>query len=377
MTSLVTRRLALVRKIAEISTIAHSRHYAVAKVDGWNVVTHRSEGFSEGQMVLYIEIDSILPNSGPFWEYHVSNSQTTDNQSLCLVRTTIIRKHLSQGLLFPLSRFPQIVEEFDHLKSNHSLEEAERILMTKSFADSLGIKKYVPLGTYARSTNSLGRPPVFIQQPGSNRVQDICNLFRDMGHLFFQVTEKLDGVPMSVYMVQPDSQWWSGLPILPGAGSIYKNMSTRVGVCGRWEDYGEDDNCEFWKAAKSQGIIDGIKQLCGSSILSNSMGFPSGKHHFYVFDIYDIDKQAYLRPKTVVRSCMEAHWDHVPIILHHIKLSTFAKDIEDLLKKAEGNGVLGQMREGLVFKSLEGRHTFKAISNPWLLATGKEPAASF
>ncbi|KAI3324219.1 RNA ligase, DRB0094 family [Xylariaceae sp. AK1471] len=384
MTSLAIRRLVSVRKVTAVTAIPNANQSVVVKIGGWSVVTPRSAGFQDGQLVVYVEIDSVLPNTDPFWEYYVSNSRMIDGKRICLVRTAIIKKQLSQGLVFPLNHFSQIVEIFNGLKGKYSLEEAERILMTKSFEDILDVKKFEYPSIVTLSTRLLGPSPVFIEQPGAHRAQNIRNLFIDKGDLRFNITEKLDGIPMSVYMVQPGSQWWTGLPVLKGATSFYENMSTRIGVCGRFEDYAESDNCEFWKAAKSQGIIDGMKrrfqgrnivvqgELCGSSILGNTMGFPPGKHHFYVFDIYNIDKQEYFTPLRVLHTCSEEHWDIVPVIEHSIKLNDFAKDVDDLLKKAEGNGKLGKMREGLVFKSLHGRCVFKAISNPWLLMTGKK-----
>jgi len=44
-----------------------------------------------------------------------------------------------------------------------------------------------------------------------------------------------------------------------------------------------------------------------------------------------------------------------------------------LLEKANGvgTGAFGGISEGFVFRSLDGKHHFKVISNEWLAVTGK------
>lgn len=55
-------------------------------------------------------------------------------------------------------------------------------------------------------------------------------------------------------------------------------------------------------------------------------------------------------------------------LIARCKLSEFATDIDELVRRADGVGFHGQRREGLVFKLL-GRPeiSFKVISNQWLL----------
>ncbi len=53
-------------------------------------------------------------------------------------------------------------------------------------------------------------------------------------------------------------------------------------------------------------------------------------------------------------------------------ISAYGADMAELLASAEaGAGKFGRVREGWVFKSLDGNDQFKVISNKWLAATGK------
>ncbi|RYP93124.1 hypothetical protein DL770_000781 [Monosporascus sp. CRB-9-2] len=288
--------------------------------------------------------------------------------------------YISQGLVFPLETFSEITSVFDILRNEYPKDEATRILMAMSFEKELGVKKWEMPQNNPESV--LGPAPVFFPQPGCSRAQNIHDLFEDHGESRFQITEKLDGIPMTVYCIDKESQWYNALPAVPA--HLEQDGPKRVGICARREDLVDDDNSWHWITARRQGILDKIitlsaevgnvaiqGELCGSSIYTNSMGFAPGEHHFYVFDIYDIDRQKWMKPTRVSNFCKKLKMDHVPVVGKDVRLSSFAAGMDDLLAKAEGEGMLGQNREGLVFKQMDGPMIFKVISNSWLLHTGK------
>ncbi|OTA52743.1 RNA ligase, DRB0094 family [Hypoxylon sp. EC38] len=371
-----TRKLVTVRRVSDVTLIEGSQHQIVT-VDGWNIVV-RGQRFQKGQLVVYIEIDSFLPCNHYFWEYGAYSNAQLGGEHGFLVATTMICKHLSQGLVFNLNTFQEISNMLIRMKALWGADIAEKEVMAMSFHGLLGVRKWEHVD-HGDSTESFGKPPIFFPQPGCQRAQNLPVLFRDRGGDTYQVTEKLDGIPMSIYAVNRSSRWYSALPPLPN--NVQHIGTTRIGVCSRDQDLAETSTSWFWRTAKQQRIIEKIGQagqnivvqgeLCGSSIMKNTAGFAPGEHRFYVFDIFDIDKQRYLRPDQVTNICSKLDWGHVPVLYNNIKLSAFADNIEDLLVKAEGTGLKGEMREGLVFKALDASFYFKAISNSWLLETGK------
>jgi len=60
-------------------------------------------------------------------------------------------------------------------------------------------------------------------------------------------------------------------------------------------------------------------------------------------------------------------------VARYYKISDFAGNMKALLEKANGvgTGAFGGISEGFVFRSLDGKHHFKVISNEWLAVTGK------
>ena len=59
------RQLATIRKIANIRPIPGADRIVVAQVDGWECVVQKDE-FRVGQEIVYIEVDSIVPELPQF-----------------------------------------------------------------------------------------------------------------------------------------------------------------------------------------------------------------------------------------------------------------------------------------------------------------------
>lgn len=90
----------------------------------------------------------------------------------------------------------------------------------------------------------------------------------------------------------------------------------------------------------------------------------------YIFDIYDIDNRCYLTPRDrweIVKDLWALGYTgkHVPILNDHFRLPT--DDISELIKLADGESINHRIREGLVYKRLDGKFSFKTISNQFLL----------
>ena len=60
------RQLATVRTIADIRPIPDADKIEVAQVDGWECVVAKKDGFKIGDKIVYVEIDSIVPDRPEF-----------------------------------------------------------------------------------------------------------------------------------------------------------------------------------------------------------------------------------------------------------------------------------------------------------------------
>ena len=114
------RHLATIRKIKEIRPIPNADRIEVAVIDGWEVVVNKSDGFIAGDLVIYIEIDSVLPDR-PEFEFM--------RKYKFRVKTIKLRGQVSQGLVLPMTI--------------QGLPKGEYKL-GQDITDLLGIKKYDP-----------------------------------------------------------------------------------------------------------------------------------------------------------------------------------------------------------------------------------------
>jgi RNA ligase (TIGR02306 family) len=101
------RKLASIQRIIEVKNVENSDTLAVVSVLGWKVVVRRDDNYSVGDLVIYFELDSILPRIPEFAFMEKSDY---------ILRTMRLRGQLSQGLVWKTNILPsdlEIVEGFD------------------------------------------------------------------------------------------------------------------------------------------------------------------------------------------------------------------------------------------------------------------------
>ena len=345
------RKLATVRKIAEVGLIEGADKICAYRVDGWWVVDSIDK-YKVNDIVIYAEPDSWVPHSiAPFLTKAGHFPKTYNDVEGERLRTIKLQGQISQGLLLPIET---AVDAFIGSKFDEGQEVGEFIQIDMDVSELLGIQKWEPPQEF-RAANAKGSFPHFIPKTDQERIQNLSKQLEkwNLQEEVWQVTEKVDGSSMTVF---------------------YKDGE--VGVCSRNLELKDDGSTTFWEVAKSQGLIDFLKEnamnialqgeLIGGQIQGNA--YKRDKFEFYLYDIFDINKQEYLDPSTVERIAQEFNIQHVPI-LGYVKMD--GKSIEDLLYDAEGKSQVGAKpeREGLVYKAANGS-SFKAISNKWLLKTG-------
>ena len=105
------RKLASRQRIWDITPIEGADKIETAHVLGWTCVTGKGD-FQKGDLCVYFEIDSFLPCNVHF-EFLRSKSYKKSNilgEGMYL-KTMKFRGQYSQGLVMPLSAFPEIETE--------------------------------------------------------------------------------------------------------------------------------------------------------------------------------------------------------------------------------------------------------------------------
>ena len=339
------RKLATIREISSISTIEGAHSICIYHVGGWKIVDSIGK-YLTGDMVVMCEIDSFIPTEiAPFLTQAGHFPKEYKGVKGERLRTKKLKGVISQGLLLPLetlTNFPS-----DQWFDTSSFEGSD-------VSSLLGIIKWDPSAEF-QSPDAKGLFPSFIPKTAQERIQNLSKDFQNWKEegTIWEVTEKLDGSSMTVF---------------------YKEG--QLGVCSRNLELKEDENNTFWKAAKSNGATSVLTnkgknialqgELVGPGIQGNKYNLTD--HVYFVYDIFDIDKQSYFLPEERQAFCKDAFLNHVPVLNHVHFTKDSTETIEDVLKSAEGKSVAGSKpeREGLVYKSYKTQDSFKAISNKWL-----------
>ncbi|KAI8635418.1 RNA ligase, DRB0094 family [Xylariaceae sp. FL1651] len=292
------------------------------------------------------------------------------------VRSMVQGTDLSQGLIMPLQSFSEVTNVIDDLTQREGKEIALKKVMEMSFDIPLNVRKWQL--SPAEAKRSLGPPPAFVPKTNLERAQNYKSLFTTYLDAVFQESTKMDGASMSIYYVRRDSQWYRALPPL-GKNCDADMTNGRIGVCSRRHDLPVTPGL-WWDMALRYDLPNKLArinhnvviqgELCGSTINGNREGFARGQHDFFVFRMFEIDTQTFIHPQTVHERAKTLGLKHVPVHCY-ARLHDMAKNQEDLLRRAEGKGIFGNNREGLVYKNCADGRAFKSISNSYLLKIGE------
>ncbi len=208
-------------------------------------------------------------------------------------------------------------------------------------------------------------------------------------HNFFAnnvLVHNCQNIMQEVFEDNKDTQYEVSVKLDGSSCTAYHRMG-EVGVCSRNIEFKvdavENEGNSFVSVCKKTGLLDALKkigrniavqgELMGPGIQGNREAFK--EHKLFVFDMYDIDTGKYLAPAArdelfnEINELCGGKINHVPVFKKVWSLADLGEsvNIESLLLFAEGESLVNKVREGLVFKSLNGDFSFKAISNKYLL----------
>ena len=335
------RKLATIRKIDALNPIVGADAIECATVGGWKIVVKKGE-YNVGDRAVYCEIDSWIPTElAPFLSKGKEPREFEGIKGERL-RTIKLRGQLSQGLLLNLdSAIPQ----------TNSFAEGDDV------SELLGIVKWeMPMNAQLAGM-ARGNFPSLIPKTDQERAQNLVGeiLAAAQAGTQFEITEKLEGSSMTVYLIDGE-----------------------FGVCSRNLDLKETEGNAFWQVARREGIEEKMRnafgdctdiaiqgELIGPGIQGNI--YKLSEPEFFVFDIYDGSDGVYKSPEYRRLIVNDMGLNHVPVLL--IDKDLGVGSVEEILQWAEGASKLNdkQEREGIVFKEVRGGMTFKAISNKYLL----------
>lgn len=405
------RKLVTVRKISAIDDIPGADLIKVATVEGWKVVVKAGE-FQPGDSCVFFEVDSFVQMSDDRFAFLEKNAITWQGIKGARLRTIRLRKTLSQGLALPLSLFPEIV----NIITGHDDEEIREM----NFTGVLRVMKWEQVMSAQLAGQAKGNFPSWLRKSDQERAQNMgdeifsTNVIEHGGLLVNRYpipAEQISLMPLEALenacaqgrMIMMGGQYHhvKGKANGPAVYEITLKMDgssmtvyrrgdgdeAQDGVCSRNLDLkleGNEDNSfvrmaqggllKILELTRTDVAIQG--ELCGPGIQGNCEGFATNR--FFIYNVFDISKGEFMSPTEREAFCEDMKSNSlsygVDVVIEHVpvlhKAATLADlgiaNMEDLLKFAEGKSLNAPVREGVVFKALDGRHQFKVINNKWL-----------
>lgn len=337
------RKLASIRHIAEVKPIEGADAIEAVRVDGWWVVAKKNE-FAPGDMCVYFEVDSFLPVRDEFEFLRKSCFKSTKHLGDGFrLRTIKLRGQISQGLVLPM-------DTFFVLDNGEWYYDQRAFYLGDDVTELLGVKKWEPPIHPQLAGKVKGNFPSFIRKTDQERIQNCYDdLVKEYENVIFEATMKLDGSSMTVYMIDGE-----------------------FGVCSRNFDLTETEENTFWQVARKYKFEELLRQYGKNIALQGELMGPGvqgnreklDQHEFYLFDIWDINEQMYFTPEERMVFASDYEIQEVPWLGY---TPILINDLENILKLSEIPSINNPIAEGIVYRSLDGTVSFKAINNQFLL----------
>lgn len=364
------RKLASIQRIVSLEPIPGADAIEKATVLGWELVVAKKDGFKVGDLCVYCEVDSIMPDR-PEFEF------LRDRKFR--IKTIKLKGQVSQGICFPLSILP-----YSPMKYSEG----------QDVTDILGVRKYDPQAEFERKesdrlasidknrmTKFLKRYswfrrlffkptripfPAFIRKTDEDRIQLFPHACENWKGVAFDVTEKLDGQSATYFCIPNPKRWLFGKKWL-------------FGVCSRNFQLLKPDNSSYWTVAKQYSLKEKMIQwleprkigliiqgeILGPRIQGNKYNLDG--YRFFIFNACFYEKgRSFVfnqADQEVISSALNLKT--VPVMSRTYFLPG---TIHEAVEAAKGMSTIHNIhREGIVVRSYVNNISFKIINPDFLL----------
>jgi RNA ligase (TIGR02306 family) len=302
-------------RVGKIEKHPNADTLGITQVGAYQVIV-KLDGLKEGDLAVYVPVDSVVPNGPPEWAFLEGHTR---------IKAKRLRKIFSQGLLIPA---PLGCVEGDDC------------------AALLGITRYetpeerAERGPNAQQGPKQQRSPSFLP-----RYTDLENIRRWPNALKpgeeVVVMEKLEGENCRVAYVR--APWWRRW-FLREKGNLVVGSRNQIKTSGKWVDV------TSWLKKVFERQPDPERYSLYGESYGYTAGFPYEGIDFRVFDIWDRKEKRWLSWDELVNVACDDFMVRLAPVLWDGPWSP------ELLKLADGESVLGKhIREGFVVRPIEER----------------------
>lgn len=369
------RKLAHIEKIEWIRPIDGADAIELCGVLGWQCVIAKKDNFNVGDLVVYCEIDSVMPEK-PEFEF------LRDRKFR--VRTIKLRGQVSQGLVLPYSYtkmsngyfsigsdVTQLLGITKYLSPSELDEIQKQDYLIKLEKNRL--KKYMMRYSFFRKMFLSKRQrfgfPYWVEKTDEERIQNLGDNF---------IEQNIDKVVYVTEKIDYQSGTWTSkqIPRFTGVlGKIFPIKKIMFVVASR-NLQTNDKSSLYWKIAEKYRLEEICKRNVGiiiqgeqgdTKVQGNKYGI--SEHKMWVFNVI-MPNGRMLDYIEMQDFCEENGLDIVPC-LGYYKMSDIGTNVNDFVEFARGKSTLANIhREGVVIRCIENGKkiiSFKSINPDFLL----------
>lgn len=334
------RSMARMVRVDAINPIPNADRIQAARVGGWTVVVGRDE-FEVGELAVYFEVDSFLPEGDPRYEQFMERGtkpMMVDGKEVNghVLRTIRLRGVYSQGLLMkPSAVLPESIPESAY----------EEMWERKTNLTALcGVREFDPIrGTDQGNMHILRRydsevAPRTDAERIQNVSEEVFDIFRKTEHF---ASVKVDGTSMTC---------------------LFDPRYEKIRLFSHNNElaYDEAFGKQVYDQAVSQGIIAFLEanhgitlqfEACGPKINGNRLGLKAMR--LFVFSAWEMELRKYLDPYQLLWDFGDASLRESLTPKLKLNLSDFASTL-DLIEYVDGlrGHVTDRLDEGIVLHAI-------------------------
>lgn len=381
------RALAYTARCGAIKPIEGADNIELMAVNGWHVIVKKGE-FKEGDMCVYFEIDSKLPVAE--WSEFMAAKHYK-------VKTMKLNKFkvISQGLALPINVFGINIKEEENIdltnelgvvysvdEDNKRKAEVNKYDKMKQRHLELFKKNKLVKWLYKRDWGKkvlfifLGKKkdtrgwPAWVVKTDEERCQNLPHLFPG-DETEWIVTEKIDGTSTTFTMKRkrfkenefyicsrnvvfdkPDKECFYET-------NVYTEMADKYMIKQVLEEFLDDHKDLEFVTIQGETYGAGVQKR----------DYSLTDHDFMAFNLifgYKNGEVERFNPVVMTRILSNYDIPCVPIVHECYVLPTTCDELLDYAASEESK-VDGGMREGIVLRTADGKQSFKAVSNEFLI----------
>lgn len=376
------RALAHIQTISNIEPIPNYDRVELATVLGWKCIINKADNMQVGDKVVYFEVDSKVPSNDERFEFLEKRHYKIKTIKMCKV--------ISQGLIMPITAFPELegkdvmtdvtdilkvtyAEAEDNARKNgnpdakyESMKARHKILFKKPWAKWMMKRAWgrkVMFFFFGKKKDNPRGFPTFISKTDEERVEN--QPWRIGDGREYLCTEKLDGTSCTYALERKGKNKYE-----------YYVCSRNVRQKDRDQECYHESNI-YWELEDKYSIeyylkdylikFPYVKWVCiqGEGV-GNVQGNPLKlkENDLYVFNFKTSEDGRWPSEKAkILINSWGMKW--VPII----GVVKMPDTMEELKSLADGPSTVNPevMREGFVYRSLDGQDSFKNVSREFLL----------